>query len=861
MARLPAAALGAVASGFPYYYSLASLWQSAFVVLLLAPLLVLVAIKARAGAATKLLSPNRPHIRGRYRTWDDHCMECAMAELTAAADFKNGKTFNLRATAKKWGIPEATLRGYFHSESGMRCSNAGRAPVLSRQEEEEVVQRILQQHANGLSLNHRQVKWLLMEIVRRVPGKQDTQSGKAWLKNGAPGYTWYRRFLNRQHDRIRARVVDNLDPKRWFVTYKDCKSLGDIMEKLLKLYPGTKASNIANLDETNITPETRKSRVLAAKGARRTHTLVNTKRFGMTCLPCVFADGSSMPPHFIVKGKRRPKWFTDRSFRDKIKYTAMQDCTLSVHENAWMDTAIFKAWFEDCFLPWTEDRRSADTPVFLILDNFSGHVHQAVLQLARQHHVIMIGLPPHSTHWTQPLDVTLMKPLKTYWTTAVNELRMTNWLDVITEQQVIELLCAPCQGLQDANSNAAWSPWSKTFRPSNIKSAFLRTGLWPIDFSMVSSDIYQAASSCGSVQEQAGNSSTGGEDGQETVEPGSAGSGSRTGAPAQPHAEKVGRQNVVLEVRTEEELELESEILRLEREAKQKRRRINQIRLHREQDATEWQISVSTLCDDMGRSQAQQAVAAKARKRRRLNTRGTGALVLNSDEEVAAAQAREELRRRRSALKSDIKASKTELRAARAEANKARKEVLKFVAAAVTQAGKARTHADKTAEAAEAAADKAAAEKACAQAGKAAAAAAEKAAASRSAVPRLDEALAATIAGIAKVAEAENILKTIEESASSGAQPEDEEDDEVEVMDDDDDAEEPQEGSGTSGAADPTAQLESAKERVEQAVESSLEAAGDAARSTQSLQLARERFVAKKAAEKEARVAAHRVQQ
>eukprot|EP00873_Tetraselmis_striata_P027975 jgi/Tetstr1/448239/TSEL_035527.t1 len=87
-----------------------------------------------------------------------------MAELTAAADFKNGKTFNLRATAKKWGIPEATLRGYFHSESGMRCSNAGRAPVLSRQEEEEVVQRILQQHANGLSLNHCQVKWLLMEI-------------------------------------------------------------------------------------------------------------------------------------------------------------------------------------------------------------------------------------------------------------------------------------------------------------------------------------------------------------------------------------------------------------------------------------------------------------------------------------------------------------------------------------------------------------------------------------------------------------------------------------------------------------------------------------------------------------------------
>mmetsp|Transcript_18418 Transcript_18418/g.51618 ORF Transcript_18418/g.51618 Transcript_18418/m.51618 type:complete len:140 (+) Transcript_18418:89-508(+) len=50
-----------------------------------------------------------------------------------------------------------------------------------------------------------------------------------------------------------------------------------------------------------------------------------------------------MPPHFIVKGKRRPHWF------------------------------------EEKFLPFTASRRSPTAPVILILDNLSGHVHPATL--------------------------------------------------------------------------------------------------------------------------------------------------------------------------------------------------------------------------------------------------------------------------------------------------------------------------------------------------------------------------------------------------------------------------------------------------------------------------------------------------
>jgi L-ascorbate metabolism protein UlaG (beta-lactamase superfamily) len=80
-----------------------------------------------------------------------------------------------------------------------------------------------------------------------------------------------------------------------------------------------------------------------------------------------------------------------------------------------MGSQIFLTWFQEHFLPFTANRRSEASHAILILDNFSGHVHPTTLRAAKENNVIMVGLPPHSTHITQPLDVTRMKPLKDYW--------------------------------------------------------------------------------------------------------------------------------------------------------------------------------------------------------------------------------------------------------------------------------------------------------------------------------------------------------------------------------------------------------------------------------------------------------------
>jgi hypothetical protein len=243
------------------------------------------------------------------------------------------------------------------------------------------------------------------------------------------------------------RIAENMDPKRWKVSVAAVKSLYDIMHELEERYPELATANICSLDETNLTPDRRPGMVLAAKGARRTHTLCNEARFSMTCLPVVFADGSFIPPHFVVKGKKRPKWWGSTEFKARIESTEVAEASLSVQANGWVDTHIFLTWFEERFLPFYANRHSAATHIILIIDKFSGHVLRSTLHVAKDNHVIMIGLPHHSTHITQSLDVGLMKPLKDYWTRDISTLQVQNPWERYTEQDVIRLLCSPPNSL------------------------------------------------------------------------------------------------------------------------------------------------------------------------------------------------------------------------------------------------------------------------------------------------------------------------------------------------------------------------------------------------------------------------------
>ena len=98
--------------------------------------------------------------------------------------------------------------------------------------------------------------------------------------------------------------------------------------------------------------------------------------------------------------------------------------------------------------------------VLLLLDGHTTHTKnlQAV-NLARQNAVIMLSLPAHTTHRSQPLDVGFLKPLSVYFNQACDNLLWQHPMRKITQSQISELL-------REAYGRAA---------------SVAKTGVWPVD--------------------------------------------------------------------------------------------------------------------------------------------------------------------------------------------------------------------------------------------------------------------------------------------------------------------------------------------------------------------------------------------
>ena len=65
-------------------------------------------------------------------------------------------------------------------------------------------------------------------------------------------------------------------------------------------------------------------------------------------------------------------------------------------------------------------RSSKERPVLLILDNVDTYISPTAIDLARENGVVMLTIPPHTSHYLQPLDRTRYGPFKTVFGVAMD---------------------------------------------------------------------------------------------------------------------------------------------------------------------------------------------------------------------------------------------------------------------------------------------------------------------------------------------------------------------------------------------------------------------------------------------------------
>ena len=104
----------------------------------------------------------------------------------------------------------------------------------------------------------------------------------------------------------------------------------------------------------------------------------------------------------------------------------------------------------------------------MLMDNHGNHCTPEFVLLANQNHIRPYPLIPHLTHCMQPLDVGIFQPYKHWHDMAIK--------NAFAEFNLKYPLARFCQDLNKIRNN--------TFKASTIRSAFKKSGMWPIDASV-----------------------------------------------------------------------------------------------------------------------------------------------------------------------------------------------------------------------------------------------------------------------------------------------------------------------------------------------------------------------------------------
>ena len=177
---------------------------------------------------------------------------------------------------------------------------------------------------------------------------------------------------------------------------------------------------IYNCDETGINKDENGNHTLAIKGTTKVQCVVPNDRRLTTILACVNAIGESIPPLIIHKS----------NIVKEAYFACIPTKSVSTGSaKGFITKEIFLDWVKNHFNKYCGSVK----PVLLILDNHSTHVDVDVVTKAKELDIIMVALPPHTSHLYQPLDVGVFSPLKHAYHLEMDVLHKTKGFQNITE--------------------------------------------------------------------------------------------------------------------------------------------------------------------------------------------------------------------------------------------------------------------------------------------------------------------------------------------------------------------------------------------------------------------------------------------
>lgn len=394
--------------------------------------------RPRSKSAPAAIPVNKIIPQQKRKQWTMEAMEAAMNRV------KNGELSVLRA-ATLYGIPKSTL---YDRVSGKvtHGDNPGPRPYFSMIEEKEIANFLVDVAKAGYGKKRHE--------VLSIAGKAAHDKGKPVQSSNMLTHGWFRRFLQRQPQLSYRRGDPTANVRMDCLNKQAIKDYFDLLkQELIANNLMDSPSRIYNVDETGMCLDGHAPRVVALKGQKKVRCRTSGNKSQVTVIACVSATGQVIPPFVIFDAKRlNLEWR-----KDEVVGTSY-----GLSDNGWVDSELFKGWLDEHFIVNAVGAR----PILLLLDGHSSHFQPDLIEYARKYGIIMLCLPPHTTHESQPLDVSVFKSLKHHWQVACHNFIQTNPNLVITKFHFSGLL------------NQAWG---KAMTSSIICAGFRKCGVYPFN--------------------------------------------------------------------------------------------------------------------------------------------------------------------------------------------------------------------------------------------------------------------------------------------------------------------------------------------------------------------------------------------
>lgn len=190
------------------------------------------------------------------------------------------------------------------------------------------------------------------------------------------------------------------------------------------------------------------SKVVVRRNDSNVFSVHSGDRKWVTTIEYVSCYGQIFPPTVIFAGKK---------IRDKWAET-WPDPIYSVSDNGWTNNEIGLQWLQKVFHPTTVGLGGRR---LLVIDGHVSHVSVEFIEFCWEVDIVPLCLPPHTTHYLQPLDVGCFGPLDQAYRKQLDQRNKTGVVHVTKEDFLVMLKGARKSSLIGETIRNAWAKIGK----------------------------------------------------------------------------------------------------------------------------------------------------------------------------------------------------------------------------------------------------------------------------------------------------------------------------------------------------------------------------------------------------------------